>query len=668
VEILDQDLLRQAQSAGIETSFTDVDGVEQPADEPTLRLLLELLSQPGTTGNVLVVRHGDAIDLGAGNGAAGTVLTTLRKHDHVLARSQESQLALPDDLPRGDYRLDLSSGDGQNKSFKLLHTPSRAYQPAFALEGQRSWVLSVQLYSLCNARNFGHGDFTDLRHLLELVANAGGGGVGVNPLHALSEADPEEASPYAPSSRVFLNWLYIDVGGLPGIEPNELEAMQPHQSRDDGLIDYGGVAAAKEKVLRLAYRRFVDNASDSDREAFAVFRQDMGADLHRYAAFCLLRRREGGSWRYWRRPWAQPTAQDIEALVQKEADEIGFHEFVQFEAFRQLSRCKEVAQQRGMEIGLYLDIAVGVHPDGFDAWNDPDVFLQGASIGAPPDALNKMGQNWGLTSFHPGVLRQRGYDPLRKMLGASMRHAGAIRIDHVLGLNRLYIIPPGSDAMHGAYIRYPLDELLAVIAMESQFHRCLVIGEDLGTVPDGLREKLRDFGIWTYRVMMFEQDGTGFHGPDRYPEAALATFSTHDLPTFAGWRGGRDIELMQSLGLPAAEDASQRAATVQRLRQVLEAEDADGPSYDAVIDFLFRTPARLISFGLEDLMNLERQINMPGTYREYPNWRHCVRFEPSEVKALLERVSRLDRQDSRLHAPAAAESAATYRSTSPNSP
>jgi 4-alpha-glucanotransferase len=631
--ILDQDLLRQARSAGIETFFIDVDGQEQHADEPTLRLLLELLSRPKTDGNLLVVRDGDAVEL-PGNGA----LATLRKHDHVLARSKEAQLALPDDLPRGDYQLDLALDDGRHKSFKLLHTPARAYQPRFALEGRRSWILSVQLYSLCNARNFGHGDFTDLRRLLDLVADAGGGGVGINPLHALAEDDADAASPYAPSSRIFLNWLYIDVALLPGIASDVLDRMQPHESPDDGLIDYAKVAVAKEKVLRLAYRRFVESASEDERAALATYRQEMGDDLRRYAIFCLLRRREGGSWRYWRRPWAQPTPQDLETLAQEEADEIGYHEFVQFQAFRQLAGCKALAQRRHMDVGLYLDVAVGVHPDGFDAWNDPDSFLQGASIGAPPDPLNKAGQNWGLTGFHPGMLRQQGYEPFRKMLGASMRHAGAIRIDHVLGLNRLYVVPPRSEATQGAYIRYPLEELLAVLAMESQFHRCLVIGEDLGTVPDGLRARLREFGIWTYRVMMFEQDATGFHAPQTYPEQALSSFSTHDLPTFAGWRQGKDIELMRSLGLPVPESAEQRAATLQRLAQML-AQQGEQLSYDAIVQFLFRTPSRLLAFSLEDLMGLERQINVPGTWREYPNWRHCLRFEPQEIAPLLEPIA-----------------------------
>ncbi len=632
---MDHDLRRQARSAGIEPDFIDGEGIERHAAEPALRALLELLAGPDAERRLLVVRHGDAIELGAGN--EGVRLATLSKQGHVIARSREPQLTLPDDLPPGSYRLELALEDGGCTIFELLHTPSRAYQPAFALEGRRSWVLGVQLYSLCNARNFGHGDFTDLRLLLELVADAGGGGVGVNPLHALAEDDSGEISPYAPSSRVFLNWLYIDVGALPGIEAGDLERISPRGRTDTGLIDYAGVAAAKEQVLRLAWRRFAARGSAAERDEFAAFRQEMEPDLRRYATFCLLRRREGGSWRYWRRPWARPQPQDIAGLAQQEADEIGFHEFVQFHAHRQLARCAAVARRRRMDVGLYLDVAVGVHPDGFDVWNDPGAFLQGASIGAPPDPLNRAGQNWGLTGFHPAGLRQRGYQPFRRMLGAAMRHAGAIRLDHVLGLNRSYVIPPGLDPTQGAYVRFPLDELLAVIAMESQFHRCLVIGEDLGTVPPGLRDKLQQAGIWTYRVLMFERDGDGFHPAESYPETALATFSTHDLPTFAGWRAGKDIELMESLGLPAPESPAQRQAAIERLRQAVCASGgADGAlSYREIVAFLFRTRARLLALGLEDILGVERQVNVPGTHLEYPNWRHRIRFDPSEIGKLL---------------------------------
>jgi 4-alpha-glucanotransferase len=640
VETLDQELLRQAETAGIETSFVDTDGVERRAEEPGLRLLVDLLTRPAGGDKVLVVRHGDSLDLRAGNGSAQPVLTTLCKHDHVLARSTQTQLALPDDLPRGDYRLDLALEDGQRQSFCLLHTPSRAYQPAFALKGRKNWVLSVQLYSLCNARNFGHGDFTDLRALLELVAEAGGAGVGVNPLHALAEDNPDEPSPYAPSSRIFLNWLYIDVGSLPFVGADEVESHKAHCSPDDGSIDYAGAATTKEKVLRLSWQRFQDQASESERQEFAAFQRRLGPDLQRYACFCLLRRREGGSWRYWRQPWAQPDPQDIDALAREHADEIGFHQFVQFQAHSQLARCKAVAQNRAMDIGLYLDVAVGVHPDGFDAWNDPDAFLQGASIGAPPDPLNKAGQSWGLTSFHPAVLRQRGFLPFRQMLGAAMQYAGAIRIDHVLGLNRLYVIPPGAEATQGIYVKYPLQDLLAVTAMESQFHRCLVIGEDLGTVPEGLRDRLRDFGIWTYRVMIFERNDSGFLPPDSYPKSALATFSTHDLPTFAGWIAGKDIETAHRLGLLAAESDHLRANAVRELaRLVRKNSDRAELQFNDIVTFLSRTPSQLVSFALEDLLGSTVQINIPGTHREYPNWRLQVKFGHASVKAGLQQLA-----------------------------
>lgn len=579
------DLSRQARALGIEPSFVDVDGVERQADESTLRLLIQMLGGENDGDDAPVVRHDDAIDLGAVN----------------------------------------------------RRSPSRAYQPPFALQGRQSWVVSVQLYSLGNTRNLGHGDFTDLRQLLELVADAGGGGVGVNPLHALNEAQPTDASPYAPSSRLFLNWLYIDVGALPHMTADDIAALQPDGKPDDGLIDYQAVATVKEKILRLAWRRFVERGTQSEQEAFAAFRADQGEELRRYAAFCVLRRREGGSWRSWRRPWARPTSRDIAQLAHDHEDDIGFHEFVQFHAHRQLARCRDLAQARGLDVGLYLDVAVGVDPDGFDAWNDPDAFLRGATIGAPPDALNKSGQNWGLTSFNPRALRRNAYAPFRKMLGASMRFAGAIRLDHVLGLNRIYVIPPGAKPTKGAYVKLPLADLLAVAALESQFHRCLIIGEDLGTVPHGLREALREHGIWTYRVVMFERDERGFLPPQNYPEAALATFSTHDLPTFAGWRTGRDIDLLRTLGLEPSENIEQRRSTLAALAKVLES--GDGVSFDAIVRFLNATPSRLIAFALEDLLGSTTQINLPGTHREYPNWRHRLEFDRSTLATALQQLA-----------------------------
>ncbi|MGE0659535.1 MAG: 4-alpha-glucanotransferase [Reyranellaceae bacterium] len=578
---IDPELLRRAQAAGIEPNFTDGEGMARQAGETTLRALLDLLNR-----------------------------------DDEAAPTQ----------------------DNCDSAVASI----RAWQPPFAREGRRSWVLAVQLYSLGSARNLGHGDFTDLRRLLDLVADAGGGGVGVNPLHALSEIEPEEASPYSPSSRVFLNWLYIDIGDLPHLSEDELQRLRRKAAPASTLVDYAGIAAIKQRALRLAWRHFQIRATADEREAFAAFRREMGDDLRRYAAFCLLRRREGGSWRHWRRPWARPQPQDLDMLAHEQANEIGFHEFVQFHAHRQLAGCSELARRRGMDVGLYLDVAVGVHPDGFDAWNEPDAFLQGAAIGAPPDALNRVGQNWGLTGFHPHALRDAKWRPFRRMLAAAMRHAGAIRLDHVLGLNRLYVIPPGLEPTQGAYLRFPLREMLAAIAEESHAHRCLVVGEDLGTVPPGLRQVLQEFGIWTYRVLLFERDADGFLPPEAYPQEALATFSTHDLPTFAAWRDGLDIELLRSLGLPVGPDAARRVDTVESLAQALRLSGGrrvEHLAYADVVDFLCRTRARLLAFALEDILGLETQVNVPGTHREYPNWRTRIAFEPDRIAELLRRLA-----------------------------
>lgn len=639
---MNAELRRQAWALGIECSFVDVDGVERQADEPTLRLLIKMLrSGKKDAEEALVVRHGNASGLAAVARNQPHPSLTLRKRDHVLASGDDPQSLLPDDLPYGSYRVDIGVANRVPKGIDLLHTPSRAYQPPFALQGRKSWVVSVQLYSLCNERNFGHGDFTDLLQLVELVAGAGGGGVGVNPLHALNEARPADASPYAPSSRRFLNWLYIDVAALPHVSASEIEALRPGDKPGDGLIDYQAVAAAKERALRLAWHRFVERGTEAERAAFAAFRGEMGEVLRRYAAFCCLRRREGGSWRHWPTPWTHPTSQDIARLASDNAEEVGFHEFVQFHAHRQLARCRQLADDRHLEIGLYLDIAVGVDPDGFDAWNEPDAFFDGLTIGAPPDALNRSGQNWGLTSFNPRSLRRLAYAPFRAMLAANMRYAGVVRLDHVMGLSRIYVIPPDAAPTKGVYVRLPLQDLLAVASLESQFHRCLIVGEDLGTVPDGLRDQLRAHGIWTYRVVMFERGATGFLPPESYPEAALATFSTHDLPTFAGWVSGDDLKLAQTLGLKNPESRESRIAAVSDLTRLATGGHAAAPlEFSDLARFLCRTPSRLISFAYEDLIGSSTQINVPGTHLEYPNWRHRVEYDSHSAALALERLVR----------------------------
>lgn len=517
-----------------------------------------------------------------------------------------------------------------------------AYQPPFTLQEKRTWLLGVQLYSLASPENCGHGDFGDLMRILEICADASAGGVALNPLHALFEQNPEDASPYAPSSRLFINPLYLDLTQLPAYS-EELQTLAGDPQRNGPLVDYTTVARAKYAVIREAYRRFIA-APNEQATAFSEFRRCKGDLLRRFAAFNLLQSRHGLNWRDWPGEWRIPDETRIATLASEAPEAIGASEFAQWQCHVQLAACRDYAQQKDMPVGLYLDVAVGSHPNGFDAWNDQEAFLQGVTIGAPPDALNAAGQNWGLTAFNPLVLVQRDFTPLRDILAAAMEFAGAIRIDHILGFNRLYLIPDGASARDGAYLRYPLDDLLAVLAEESRKWRSLVIGEDLGTVPAGFRKQLQAAGIWTYIVTLFERaaDGT-FRDPTEYPYRALATFATHDLPPFAVWAEGKDIETLRALGMPANESVAQRLKIYGALMDTVHGccPGIDGSPFERTVALLGISGSAVIAVALEDIYGLENQLNVPGTNREYPNWRHRTTLTWRDAKARVDGISKI---------------------------
>lgn len=553
------------------------------------------------------------------------------------------QAVAPAALERILSILDASDTDsGQNRAAPPPLSVNRVYQgenPA-----AREWALAVQLYGVRSHRNWGHGDFTDLAALIELAAALGAAGIGLNPLHALFDDHPERASPYAPNSRLFLNTLYIDVDAIaefPGLDPEG--AQDVARLRNAEQVDYPGVARAKLAGLRLAYARFRAEASPDRRRDFEQFKHEQGLALVRFAAFEVLRRRFPQVWWEWPEEWREPSEAALAALRASDDEAIGFYEFVQWTADRQLAACAATARARGLTIGLYLDVAVGVDAGGADAWSEQGAILRGLSAGAPPDQFNPSGQNWGIAAFHPRGLSAHAFEPFRRMIAAAMRHAGAIRIDHVLGLNRLFLVPHGAPPRDGAYFRFPLEALLAVIAQESVAHRCIVIGEDLGTVPDDLRGKLADWGVWSYRVLLFERYADGlFMAPDRYPATALATFSTHDLPTFAGWRDAHDLAVREALGMPTGESEADRRLSYEALQGALTHAGLDGTEgFIAVARYLAATPSRLVVVSAEDVLGVIDQPNLPGTIDEHPNWRQrlplaledWVRYAPLQTLA-----------------------------------
>jgi (1->4)-alpha-D-glucan 1-alpha-D-glucosylmutase len=467
-------------------------------------------------------------------------------------------LDLPAIASTGYHHLQI--GDSE---LKLILHPPRCHQ-ALAAE-QRVWGLSVQLYGVRSKRNWGIGDFSDLRHLAGWAAQAGADLIGVNPLHALFPHNPRHNSPYSPSSREFLNTIYLDVEAVPEyadhggakviVEAADFQARL-NALRAAELVDYVSIAQLKTIVLERLYRHFRKQhlAVGSPRALeFRDFQQRGGSDLAKFALYQALQEHlyaedsNYWGWPVWPEAFRDPNSAAVAAFTAENGERVEYFQYLQWLAAEQLEAACAEARKHGMHIGLYQDLAVGVDLGGADTWADRDLYAIGARIGCPPDDFSLMGQDWGLPPWIPERLHAQAYAPFIAMLRANMRGAGALRLDHVMGLMRLYWAPPGEDARSGAYLNYPLQDLLGILALESQRNCCLIVGEDLGTVPDAVRGALYDLGVLTYRLFYFERNwGQDNHGafklPHEYPVQALVSASTHDLPTLAGFWQGADIE------------------------------------------------------------------------------------------------------------------------------
>ena len=557
---------------------------------------------------------------------------------------------VPDDTLR---RLRAILGNVVTAEAPPIEAPASAFLPRALEEGGRAWGIAVQLYSLRSLRNWGMGDFGDLARLIELASEAGVGVIGLNPLHALFPGDPERYSPYAPSSRLLLNVLYIDVEAAPEFanctearaRVGSAEFQQALEAlRAAPLVEYVGVAARKFEILELLYAHFrahVLAAPGTRAAAFRKFQDDRGMPLRALAVYETLSERHGPSWRDWPEELRRPSDDDIARIAAPLIERVEYHEYLQFLADEQLARASALCRARGMSIGLYIDLAVGVDLNGAEAWSNQHVLALGASVGAPPDMMNLKGQDWGFPPYHPERLRAAGYEPFIAVLRSNMRRTGALRIDHILGLVRLYWVPWGVPATDGGYVRYNFDELSAVIARESHAYRCLVIGEDLGTVPDGLRERMRERRLLSYRLLYFERgEDARFKSPGEYPKLALAAVSTHDLPTLRGWWSGRDLVVRRELGMfPSPEierreheerDRDRHLLLDALRREGLFAGSVDAHWHDfasAVHRYLARTPSKLLMVQLEDALGIEDQVNLPGTVSEHPNWRRKLPFD-----------------------------------------
>jgi 4-alpha-glucanotransferase len=564
------------------------------------------------------------------------------------------RLALPIDraTPTGYHRLGVSLG-AESAEMLLIVAPPRCHLPPELAAGRRGWALTTQLYALRSARNWGIGDFSDLATLAAAAARQGASALGVNPLHALFPAEPRHISPYSPSSRVFLNPLYLDVAAVPDFAgtapPAELAS-----ARAAALVDYPRVAALKAAALDACYAAFAERhlgtAPSARGEAFRRFQRAGGEALRSFAVFTalhehILRTQGKFCWQDWPAALRDAGSPEVARFAAEQHRRVELHQYVQWEADRQLAAAARAGAAAGLAGGLYRDLAVGVDPNGAEAWADPGMLVTDATVGAPPDALNLKGQDWGLAPVNPVAMQRERFAPFIAALRANMRHAGLLRIDHVMALMHLYWVPRGASAAEGAYVAYPFDALRHILALESMRQRCAVIGEDLGTVPEGFRETMAEAGVLSYRLMLFERnrDG-GFLPPERYPEGASAAFSTHDLATIKGFWLGRDLDWRRRLDLyPDAEagEAERRERRRDRrlLLQALIAAGAlpaaaaeqllpndDRPIFapaltEAVHRFLAESRARLVLVQLEDVASELEQANLPGTVDEHPNWR-----------------------------------------------
>lgn len=559
-------------------------------------------------------------------------------------------------LPPGYHRVEIE-GHRTVAAMVLIIAPERCYQPAALEGGKRVWGLALQLYSVRSERNWGIGDFTDLDRVIEVADGFGAGIIGLNPLHALFPHAPTHASPYSPSSRSFLNIFCLDVEAVPDFL--ECEAAQAcisapqfqaqlRASRAAELVDYQGVAAAKMEILDRLYRHFRAHHRDAASRrgtAFRAYQAERGQALRTHALFDALQesfnRQDRGIWGWpvWPAAYRDPNSKAVVAFADRNEARVEFFEYLQWQADLQLARASRRACERGLAIGIYRDLALGVERGGADTWSNQRLYALEAGIGAPPDDFNLKGQDWGLAPHIPGRLRLAAHAPFAAALRENIRHAGALRLDHVMGLQRLFWIPAGGTPEDGAYVHYSFEELLGILALESQRHRCLVIGEDLGTVPDEVRAALQPAGILAYRVLYFEKSPEGgFKPPAEYPRQAAVAVNTHDLPSLSGYWHGRDLELRGKLGLFPYDELKKeqvRARAEDRPR-LLAALDQEGllpvecgvqpPTMTpklacAVHAYLARTPAMVMIVQPEDILCQPEQANLPGTIEEHPNWR-----------------------------------------------
>ncbi|WP_205436460.1 4-alpha-glucanotransferase [Edwardsiella tarda] len=665
-------LEQRASKAGIASSYINAHGRSQAISAQTKQRLLDAMPAPvshsGPLPCVLVAGQGGNTTITlqqSGDYQWSLFLENETQPAHQGRLKRRKQLVLPPQLPLGYHRLQLSEGE-QQWHCPLIITPARCHEPDALLTGRKLWGACVQLYTLRSASNWGIGDFGDLAQMVGQIALRGGAFIGLNPIHALYPANPDSISPYSPSSRRWLNIIYIDVNRVAEFQHSEAaqrwwqdEGTRQRLAavRASDWVDYPAVYALKLEGLRLAFQAFNAQANDARTQAFQRFVQRGGTSLQHQAAFDALHHHlqsqdaQMWGWPVWPPALRRADSPEVAQFCRQHQQEVTFFLWLQWLADSQLADCYQQANQHTMPIGLYRDLAVGVAQGGAETWSEPELYCLQASVGAPPDILGPLGQNWGLPPMDPHTLHALGYQPFIEMLRANMRHCGALRIDHVMSLLRLWWIPQGESASEGAYVQYPLDDLLAILALESQRNRCMVIGEDLGTVPVEIIAKLREYGVYSYKVLYFERDSDNvFRAPQSYNVQAMATVTTHDLPTLHGYWQADDLRLGERLGLypdreVLAELYQDRAAAKQGLLDGLHhygclprrtGRHAERMTMTPCLSrgvqrYVADSASALLGLQPEDWLNMTSPVNVPGTCDEYPNWRRKLSATIEEI-------------------------------------
>lgn len=662
----DDALRKLARAAGLYVEWTDANGRPQEVKPDTLRTVLNALGY--STDN-----DGDIAEsqrrLDRESRALAPLIPAVESEAIRVGHAKQARLRMQDgkwhDLPLEPMKIGGSCirspatiGYHELELDGAIHilavAPPRCFGLGDVTPGRKFAGLSAQIYSLRGGHSYGFGDYVALADFAAKIGDSGIDALSVSPTHARFTADAGNVSPYAPSTRLFLDPLYANLA-LAGTAP-------PQEDSPGDLIDWPDAHRRKYAQLRVAYEHFFEE--HSEKQAFQEFCADGGQRLRDHATFEALDahfRSEGKKLaQEWPDAFRNPTSAEVQAFAEREKKEVGYHLYLQWLAARSAAAAQARAREH-MAIGIVADMAVGVDRAGSQAWSAPHELMGRLTIGAPPDAFNLAGQDWGLTTFSPTALRATGYDGFIATLRAAMQYAGGIRIDHAMGLRRLWVLPAGASPAEGAYISYPMHDLLRLIALESWLHRSIVIGEDLGTVPQGFHAQLSAAGILGMRVLWFEREHDGrFIPPERWDGQAAALTTTHDLPTVAGWWEGRDIEWTAKLrrksrwGSIGAERRERQKDRALLWSALTESGCARGPEPapddpDSVVDgalaFVGKSPSALAMASVEDVLALPEQPNLPGTIDEHPNWRrrlppHISWSEPAVRNRLAKLTAR----------------------------